>query len=431
MTNSEIFHDCPPDGLDLDEAYNLGLVGVAGLFDQDPECQEMDHEPKPTTEWDDVFSRRIAGMPINVLKDMGQEDEAWAVARGTLDSDAFTRGEARKLLLDSYVKYAVWFTRETMGFHKSSEQDGYKRRSVIGAGYLQNYSGAPLEYADRLQEAMLSMWQAIKKFDPDGEARFITFARFPLERDLVNAIARCSHDYVSRFPAGQHRKQQKFRAAIARAESEGRQPNLSETIFEVSADEKELRKIEGWERIMGNTSYDELADTARKMQVFIDDGGVLDVSDLVSDPRAEGIMNEFVDRVGHEVLAKAISDDAKLNGQEIEVIKDRFLGETRLSLQEIGNKMDLSKERIRQIEKGALAKLGLAASRMKREGVFPPEDTGYEGSCVGPESIPLPDALRDAMRAAPAVVYDGSASEKYANTSPNRPVAVDPKQWDW
>lgn len=76
-----------------------------------------------------------------------------------------------------------------------------KERSFRIRYLAQSYFGPGLEIDDLRQAALVGLMQAVKRYDPDGDASFDTFSALMMERriiDAVNVSNRQKHDFISR-----------------------------------------------------------------------------------------------------------------------------------------------------------------------------------------------------------------------------------------
>jgi RNA polymerase primary sigma factor len=205
------------------------------------------------------------------------------------------------------------------------------------------YAGAAgLDMGDLIQEGNLGLMRAVDKFEWRRGFKFSTYATWWIRQALARAVAEKGR--LVRIPGQLHETLGTVRAAAAglRARLQ-RTPTTEEIAAEsgVPADEVERALLVG----------DELSID----QPVGDDGALL--ADFISDEDAEDVSNP-VERA--EVAALLRDAVARLEEREHRIIAARygFLGDALpRTLEEIGGDFGLTPERIRQIEKRALAKL--------------------------------------------------------------------------
>ena len=236
---------------------------------------------------------------------------------------------------------------------QEGDRDAMKRlveanlRFVVS--FAKRYRGCGLSFLDLINEGNIGLMEASKRYDPKKDVRFLTYAVWWVRQAIVHAIS--EQGGAVRLPQKQanlvHRLGKATRALTFQLH---REPTMDEI-----ADE------------MGTTTQD----VSRLMQVGGDpvslSGGSDDDSDTssIADRLEQEIIpaaEDTVFRAAMESQMRACIDD--LDPKEELVVKLRFgLGDQEpQTLKEIGDQLNLSRERIRQIEVQALAKL----KRMQR-----------------------------------------------------------------
>ena len=206
----------------------------------------------------------------------------------------------------------------------------------------QQYQNQGLSLPDLINEGNLGLIKAAEKFDETRGFKFISYAVWWIRQSILQALAEQSR--IVRLPLNQVGSLNKINKAFARFEQEHERTPSAEEL----ANELELPK----EKVT-----DTLRVAGRHISVdapFADgeDNSLLDVLVNADSPNADrGLINESlateVDRA-LEILTE----------REQDIIRYFFgIGCSEMTLEEIGEKFDLTRERVRQIKEKAIRKL--------------------------------------------------------------------------
>ena len=204
------------------------------------------------------------------------------------------------------------------------------------------YQNQGLSLPDLINEGNLGLIKAAEKFDETRGFKFISYAVWWIRQSILQALAEQSR--IVRLPLNQVGSLNKINKAFARFEQEHERTPSAEEL----ANELELPK----EKVT-----DTLRVAGRHISVdapFADgeDNSLLDVLVNADSPNADrGLINESlateVDRA-LEILTE----------RERDIIRYFFgIGCSEMTLEEIGEKFDLTRERVRQIKEKAIRKL--------------------------------------------------------------------------
>ncbi|MBP5215192.1 MAG: RNA polymerase sigma factor RpoH [Alphaproteobacteria bacterium] len=207
-----------------------------------------------------------------------------------------------------------------------------------------------LPTADLISEANIGLMQAVKKFDMSKNVRLSTYAMLWIKAALNDFVLR-SWSLVKIGTVAAQKKLfynlGRIKAKLGLYDNKELEPTVVKKIAsELVVDEKDVVEMN---RRMGG-------DSSLNMSVNKDDETV-EAIDLLADKsqNIEGRLEQKQENdLKRRILLKAME---KLNEREQYIVKYRMLTENPQTLDEIGEKFGVSRERVRQIEKRAFEKL--------------------------------------------------------------------------
>jgi RNA polymerase primary sigma factor len=231
--------------------------------------------------------------------------------------------------------------------------------------YAKRYRGLGMSYMDLIHEGSLGLIEAAKRFDAERNVKFISYAVWWVRQAIFHALS----EHARSFRLPQKLSGQVSRLATLRKKLEaelGRVPTTDELAEKNAAVrlEVELGRPPSPEEVAGRA----VASKAEVDQLLLAGGDDVSLSTAVGDDGnlelGDTLEQESVPSVEVELIRtsfeRRIQDMVEgLDEKEREVIRMRFGldGEEPKTLQEIGEAMGLSRERIRQIESRAKEKL--------------------------------------------------------------------------
>ena len=226
----------------------------------------------------------------------------------------------------------------------------HARLVIRPAAYYRRF-GAPM--SDLVQEGTVGLMRAAARFDPDREARFSTYAAWWVRSAMQDFILRNWSLVRTGTTAAQKALFFNLRRLRARIEAPSERP-LSDRARRVIADQLEVR--------VGDVEMMEMRLAARDQSLNAPTGdeGDDDWQDLLPDPgpspEAE-VLEAQEARVRSRWLAAALDE---LSARERMIIVARRLRDDAVTLEALGRRFGISKERVRQIEHRALEKIRLS-----------------------------------------------------------------------
>jgi RNA polymerase primary sigma factor len=212
--------------------------------------------------------------------------------------------------------------------------------------YAKRYRGYGVPFLDLIHEANLGLIEAARRFDPDRKVKFITYAVWWVRQAILHALSEQSRAFS--IPQKMSGAALKFRREVAR---------LTETLDRVPSDEEIAHALKLSREEIETLKQLGATDVSLSDLLPGDHEDSLEVGDRIEQAQVPPAEEELVRRRLAEQLHQAL---AELDDKERDVMRLRFGltedGEAR-TLQEIGDALKLSRERIRQIESRAKEKL--------------------------------------------------------------------------
>ena len=262
----------------------------------------------------DAYISRVHQIPVLTL------DEEQALAHRFRDEDNL---DAAKQLVLSHLRFVVHVAR--------------------------GYSGYGLQLADLIQEGNIGLMKAVKRFDPTLGVRLVSFAvhwiraemhEFILRNWRIVKVATTKAQRKLFFNLRKNKKRLGWMTAAER----------SSVAKDLNVSEREVLEMES--RLSGrDIGFDAPADSSDD-----DHAPPAPINYLVdhNDDPALAYERDNHEENQLELLRDGLSD---LDPRSRDILKRRFLGEPKATLQELADEYGVSAERVRQIEANALKKM--------------------------------------------------------------------------
>ena len=210
--------------------------------------------------------------------------------------------------------------------------------------YAKRYRGLGLSFLDLIHEGTLGLIEAAKRFDPERNVKFISYAVWWVRQAIFHALS--EHTRVFRLPQKLSGQISKVGNARQRLTTELNRSPTNEEVAEKTS--LSLQEVEELLKVAG----DDLS-----LSSAVGEDGTLELGDTLEQETIPSVELELMKSSFEEQIRRAMLEE--LDEKEQGVIKMRFGldGEEPRTLQEIGEELGLSRERIRQIESKAKEKL--------------------------------------------------------------------------
>ena len=240
--------------------------------------------------------------------------------------------------------------------------DGKAREKLINSNLrlvvniAKNYKNSHLSIADLVSEGNLGLITAVDKYNPDLGYRFSTCATPWIKQAISKAITDKGRNI--RIPAHIYQLLSKYRHALAELEVDGHKPTDEEIARKLNVETDKVKELKGW-------LYDTIS-----LETPLGADSEETVGDMIADSHTETPYEYTEKQMIHNKILKVL-DQFKPRTQSIIKLRygiaadgDPDMYNYEHTLEEIGEILGITRERVRQIEKQTLAEMKLMWDRV-------------------------------------------------------------------
>ncbi len=272
----------------------------------------------------------------------------------------YIRAAMGREMLDPQTEHALATAWRDQGDEAALHRliEAYARLAISMAARFRRY-GVPME--DLVQQGNLGLMRAAEKYDPENGARFSTYARWWIKASMQDYVMRNWSVVRTGTNAAQkklffnlNRVQARIERAAGAGSSLARDAICAEIARELMVPAEQVETMLG--RMAGhdlslNAPQGDAEESREWVELLEDDAPGTE----------ESVLGSLEARDRRAALDAAVG---ALPERERDIVHRRHLSDEPLTLTELGERMGISKERVRQLEERALARLrrNLAAS---------------------------------------------------------------------
>src|SRR6476659_8651424 len=296
--------------------------------------------------------RELEAIGLEVSEARAEEEAKPAAepAQKAPDPDAMVgSADSLQLFLADVGRHKLLTASEEVTLAKAIERGDMlaKRRMIesnlrLVVSIAKGYRGLGVPFLDLIQEGTLGLNRAVEKFDWRRGFKFSTYATWWIRQSVQRAVA--NHARTIRVPVHVVERQQKLSRAARRLEVELGREATKEELAEATG-----LPLQHVDEALGAAQ----ASVSLNQTVGADDEGEL--GDLFADREAPDPFDEAEESLRRQGVRKAL-DALPERERRILELRFGFEGEP-WTLEAIGHELDLTRERVRQLEGQALARL--------------------------------------------------------------------------
>lgn len=205
------------------------------------------------------------------------------------------------------------------------------------------YRGQGLNFLDLIQEGNVGLMKAVDKFDPGRGNRFATYATWWIRQAITRALSYKSR--TVRLPVHMGERLKRVKKVSSQLERElGRRPKPEEIAEVLNLSPEQVK------RVLRAPTY------TISLEKPVGEDGESELGQFIEDEKMPPVLDTVIEEDMHEEVEEVLSG-LPFRERRIIILRYGLNNGVPRTLKEIGEELDLSRERIRQIEREVLRKL--------------------------------------------------------------------------
>src|ERR1043166_1842479 len=233
---------------------------------------------------------------------------------------------------------------------KNAREHMIKANLRLVVKIARDYEGNGLPLLDLINEGNMGLMKGVERFDPSKGAKVSTYCAWWIKQSIKRALANQSK--TIRLPVHVVDKVSHMRKAAAKLEELfGREVTDEELAEELDMPVSRVKR------------YRTASMSTASLDAPLGDDDSNRVGDIIRDEKAENPYEQLEGKTNADMIRELLPT---LDKREMEILRQRFAldGGTEKTLEEIGERLGVTRERIRQVQNAALQKLRKKIERL-------------------------------------------------------------------